>query len=98
MLPGVNILHLPLSVTLGIELHRHIGENTDVPAGDIGVGGREISYLFGQYKRLSNRFVGTLTGKGLAFGGRRLEPETFSSFFSFFSIVFRLGNRAIIAS
>ncbi|WP_439100624.1 NADP-specific glutamate dehydrogenase [Congregibacter sp.] len=51
------------------ELHKHIGEDRDVPAGDIGVGAREISYLFGQYKRLENRFVGTLTGKGLAFGG-----------------------------
>ena len=47
-----------------IELHRHIGEDTDVPAGDIGVGAREISYLFGQYKRLENRFAGILTGKG----------------------------------
>jgi glutamate dehydrogenase (NADP+) len=55
--------------SLMIELHRHIGEDTDVPAGDIGVGAREISYLFGQYKRLSNRYVGVLTGKGLAFGG-----------------------------
>jgi glutamate dehydrogenase (NADP+) len=51
------------------ELYRHIGEHTDVPAGDIGVGAREISYLFGQYKRVANRFVGTLTGKGLEFGG-----------------------------
>jgi glutamate dehydrogenase (NADP+) len=51
------------------ELHRFIGEDTDVPAGDIGVGAREISYLFGQYKRLKNRFTGILTGKGLAFGG-----------------------------
>lgn len=51
------------------ELHRHIGENTDIPAGDIGVGAREISYLFGQYKRLANRFTGVLTGKGLSFGG-----------------------------
>ena len=58
-----------------IELHRHIGEDTDVPAGDIGVGGREISFLFGQYKRLSNRFVGTLTGKGLAFGGSLVRAE-----------------------
>ncbi|KAA1261742.1 NAD(P)-specific glutamate dehydrogenase [Rubripirellula obstinata] len=58
-----------------IELHRHIGEDTDVPAGDIGVGGREISYLFGQYKRLSNRFVGTLTGKGLSFGGSLVRTE-----------------------
>jgi len=55
--------------SLMIELHRHIGENTDIPAGDIGVGAREISYLFGQYKRLENRFVGTITGKGLEFGG-----------------------------
>tara|TARA_Y100001934_G_C12371237_1_gene786428 strand:+ start:236 stop:1588 length:1353 start_codon:yes stop_codon:yes gene_type:complete len=55
--------------SLMIELSRHIGEDTDVPAGDIGVGAREISYLFGQYKRLANRFVGTLTGKGLEFGG-----------------------------
>ncbi len=51
------------------ELQRHIGEDTDVPAGDIGVGAREISYLFGQYKRLANRYAGVLTGKGLAFGG-----------------------------
>ncbi|MGI9243404.1 MAG: NADP-specific glutamate dehydrogenase [Verrucomicrobiales bacterium] len=57
------------------ELARHIGEDTDVPAGDIGVGAREISYLFGQYKRLSNRFVGTLTGKGLEFGGSAGRKE-----------------------
>ena len=57
------------------ELHRHIGEDTDIPAGDIGVGAREISYLFGQYKRLENRFVGTLTGKGLAFGGSLVRTE-----------------------
>ena len=55
--------------SLMIELHRHIGEDTDVPAGDIGVGAREISYMFGHYKRLENRFTGILTGKGLAFGG-----------------------------
>ena len=55
--------------SLMTELFRHIGEDTDVPAGDIGVGAREISYLFGQYKRLANRFTGTITGKGLAFGG-----------------------------
>ena len=61
--------------SLMIELHRHIGEDTDVPAGDIGVGGREISYLFGQYKRLANRFVGTLTGKGLSFGGSHGRTE-----------------------
>ncbi len=58
-----------------IELHRHIGEDTDVPAGDIGVGAREISYLFGQYKRLANRYVGVLTGKGLAFGGSLVRKE-----------------------
>ena len=57
------------------ELARHIGEDTDIPAGDIGVGAREISYLFGQYKRLENRFVGTLTGKGLAFGGSLVRTE-----------------------
>ena len=61
--------------SLMIELHRHIGEDTDIPAGDIGVGGREISYMFGQYKRLVNRFVGTLTGKGLAFGGSLIRTE-----------------------
>lgn len=61
--------------SLMIELHRHIGEDTDIPAGDIGVGGREISYLFGQYKRLANKFVGTLTGKGLAFGGSLVRTE-----------------------
>ncbi|MDF1843381.1 MAG: NADP-specific glutamate dehydrogenase [Rubripirellula sp.] len=61
--------------SLMIELHRHIGEDTDIPAGDIGVGAREISFLFGQYKRLANRFVGTLTGKGLAFGGSLVRTE-----------------------
>ncbi len=57
------------------ELSRHIGEDTDVPAGDIGVGAREISYLFGQYKRLQNRFTGVLTGKGLSFGGSLIRTE-----------------------
>ncbi len=57
------------------ELHRHIGEDTDVPAGDIGVGAREIGYMFGQYKRLSNAFVGVLTGKGLEFGGSLIRTE-----------------------
>ncbi len=61
--------------SLMIELHRHIGENTDVPAGDIGVGSREISYMFGQYKRLENEFTGILTGKGLAFGGSLVRTE-----------------------
>jgi glutamate dehydrogenase (NADP+) len=57
------------------ELFRHIGANTDVPAGDIGVGGREIGYLFGQYKRLKNTFEGVLTGKGLNWGGSLIRPE-----------------------
>lgn len=57
------------------ELYRHIGPNTDVPAGDIGVGGREIGYLFGQYKRLKNEFTGVLTGKGLSWGGSLIRPE-----------------------
>ncbi|MBL4709478.1 MAG: NADP-specific glutamate dehydrogenase [Flavobacteriales bacterium] len=57
------------------ELSRHIGPNTDVPAGDIGVGGREIGYLFGQYKRLRNEFTGVLTGKGMSFGGSLIRPE-----------------------
>ncbi|MEQ8289035.1 MAG: NADP-specific glutamate dehydrogenase [Gammaproteobacteria bacterium] len=61
--------------SLMTELSRHIGEDTDVPAGDIGVGAREISFLFGQYKRLNNRFVGTLTGKGLSFGGSLIRSE-----------------------
>ncbi len=57
------------------ELYRHIGPNTDVPAGDIGVGGREIGYLFGMYKKLKNEFTGVLTGKGLSYGGSLLRPE-----------------------
>jgi glutamate dehydrogenase (NADP+) len=57
------------------ELYRHIGPNTDVPAGDIGVGGREIGYLFGQYKRIRNEFTGVLTGKGIAWGGSLIRPE-----------------------
>jgi glutamate dehydrogenase (NADP+) len=57
------------------ELYRHVGPHTDVPAGDIGVGGREIGYLFGQYKRLANEFTGVLTGKGLDWGGSRVRPE-----------------------
>jgi glutamate dehydrogenase (NADP+) len=58
-----------------IELFRHIGPDTDVPAGDIGVGGREIGFLFGQYKRLRNEFTGVLTGKGLNWGGSLIRPE-----------------------
>ncbi|MCR4414490.1 MAG: NADP-specific glutamate dehydrogenase [Thermoguttaceae bacterium] len=57
------------------ELFRHIGPDTDVPAGDIGVGGREIGFLFGQYKKLANRFCGVLTGKGLQYGGSLMRPE-----------------------
>ena len=57
------------------ELFRHIGDDTDVPAGDIGVGGREIGYLFGQYKRIRNAFVGVLTGKGIGWGGSLIRPQ-----------------------
>jgi glutamate dehydrogenase (NADP+) len=57
------------------ELYRHIGADTDVPAGDIGVGGREIGFLFGQYKRLKNEFTGVLTGKGIEWGGSLIRPE-----------------------
>ena len=57
------------------ELAKHIGPNTDVPAGDIGVGAREIGYLYGQYKRLQNEFTGVLTGKGIAYGGSLIRPE-----------------------
>ncbi|WP_330443193.1 NADP-specific glutamate dehydrogenase [Flavobacterium sp. C4GT6] len=57
------------------ELSKHIGPDTDVPAGDIGVGGREVGYLFGQYKRLRNEFTGVLTGKGITFGGSLIRPE-----------------------
>ena len=58
------------------ELWRHIGPDTDVPAGDIGVGGREVAYMYGQYKRLANEHTGTMTGKGFTFGGSRLRPES----------------------
>jgi glutamate dehydrogenase (NADP+) len=57
------------------ELYRHIGPNLDVPAGDIGVGGREVGFMFGQYKRIQNEFTGVLTGKGPSFGGSRMRPE-----------------------
>lgn len=57
------------------ELCKYIGAGTDVPAGDIGVGGREIGFLFGQYKRIRNEFVGVLTGKNREFGGSRVRPE-----------------------
>ena len=57
------------------ELYRHIGADTDVPAGDIGVGGREIGFMFGQYKRITNEFVGVLTGKGMEYGGSKMRTE-----------------------
>ena len=57
------------------ELFRHIGPNRDIPAGDIGVGNREIGYMFGQYKRLKNEFTGVLTGKGITWGGSLIRPE-----------------------
>ena len=57
------------------ELQRHIGADTDVPAGDIGTGAREIGYMFGQYKRLRNEFTGVLTGKGLSYGGSLARTE-----------------------
>ena len=57
------------------ELSKHVGADTDVPAGDIGVGAREVGYLFGQYKRLRNEFTGVLTGKGRSFGGSLIRPE-----------------------
>ena len=61
--------------SLMTEMERHIGANTDVPAGDIGVGAREVGYMFGQYKRLRNEFTGILTGKGLSYGGSLIRPE-----------------------
>src|SRR5581483_5057265 len=61
--------------SLMTELYRHIGADIDVPAGDIGVGGREIGYMFGQYKRITNEFTGVLTGKGLEYGGSLIRTE-----------------------
>ena len=58
-----------------MELWRHIGADLDVPAGDIGVGGREIGYLFGMYKKLANEFTGVFTGKGMSYGGSLIRPE-----------------------
>src|SRR3546814_15337552 len=57
------------------ELYRHIGADVDVPAGDIGVGGREIGFMFGQYKRITNQFTGVLTGKGIEWSGSLIGPE-----------------------
>jgi len=61
------------------ELYRHIGPDTDVPAGDIGVGGREVGYMFGQYKRLKNEFTGVFTGKGVGWGGSLIRPDSAQS-------------------
>jgi len=75
------------------ELHRHIGEYVDVPAGDIGVGGREIGYMFGQFKRLTNRYeAGVLTGKGLSFGGSRARKEA-TGFGAVYFVERMLGRR-----
>ena len=76
------------------ELSRHIGPNTDVPAGDIGVGAREISYMFGQYKRIQNEFTGVLTGKGLAFGGSliRTEATGYGAVYMMEDMLTRAGN------
>lgn len=57
------------------ELSRHIGADTDVPAGDIGVGAREVSYMFGQYKKMRNEWAGIITGKGMLWGGSHVRPE-----------------------
>jgi glutamate dehydrogenase (NADP+) len=77
------------------ELQRHIGADTDVPAGDIGVGGREIGYLFGQYKRIRNEFTGVLTGKGLAWGGSLIRPEAtgFGAVYFVQHMLDRLGKK-----
>ena len=76
------------------ELSRHIGPDTDVPAGDIGVGAREIGYMFGQYKRLTNTFVGVLTGKGLEFGGSliRTEATGYGTVYMMEDMLSRTGN------
>jgi glutamate dehydrogenase (NADP+) len=76
------------------ELYRHIGPNTDVPAGDIGVGGREIGFLFGQYKRLKNEFTGVLTGKGIGWGGSLIRPEAtgFGAVYFVQHMLNQLGN------
>jgi len=76
------------------ELYRHVGEDTDVPAGDIGVGGREIGYMFGQFKRITNRFVGVLTGKGMEFGGSpiRTEATGYGAVYFMESMLGRIGK------
>lgn len=78
------------------ELYRHIGADTDVPAGDIGVGGREIGYLFGQYKRIQNNFTGVLTGKGVQWGGSYIRPEaTGYGLLYFVSCIFDNNNESL---
>ena len=86
------------------ELYRHVGQNIDVPAGDIGVGGREIGYMFGQYKRITNSFEGVLTGKGLEYGGSliRTEATGYGAVYFLENMLTRVGNsvegkRAIIS-
>ena len=81
--------------SLMTELHRHIGADVDIPAGDIGVGAREISYLFGQYKRLENRFTGVITGKGLEFGGSlvRTEATGYGAVYFMNDMLTHAGNR-----
>jgi len=76
------------------ELYRHVGEDVDIPAGDIGVGAREIGYLFGQYKRITNRFVGVLTGKGMEYGGSpiRTEATGYGTVYFMESMLNRLGD------
>jgi glutamate dehydrogenase (NADP+) len=79
------------------ELQRHIGHNLDVPAGDIGVGKREIGYMFGQYKRLKNEFTGVLTGKGLEWGGSKIRPEaTGYGLIYFIQEIFKAQNDSLV--
>ena len=78
------------------ELYRYIGPDTDVPAGDIGVGAREIGYMFGQYKRIRNEFTGVLTGKGRSYGGSLIRPEaTGYGLVYFASNMFAVKNKTL---
>lgn len=76
------------------ELSKHIGPNTDIPAGDIGVGGREVSYMFGEYKRLTNTFTGAITGKGLSFGGSLIRTEStgYGAVYFYQNMLQRIGD------
>ena len=76
------------------ELYRHIGPDEDVPAGDIGVGGREVGYMFGQYKKLTHQFQGVLTGKGIQFGGSLIRPEA-TGYGTVYFLVSMLQTRGI---